>query len=69
MNEPRDYHPKWRKSGKRKQIPYDTTYMWSLKYDTNEITYKTETNTELENTLVVTKWEGEWRREGLWVWG
>ena len=33
--------------------------MWSLKYDTNEITYKTETNTELENTLVVTKWEGE----------
>ena len=55
MNEPRDYHPKWRKSGRRKQIPYDTTYMWNLKYDTNEIIYKTETNTDIENTLVVTK--------------
>ena len=43
--------------------------MWNLKYDTNEIIYKTETNTDIENTLVVTKWEGEWRREGLGVWG
>ena len=23
-------------------IPYDITFMWSLKYDTNELTYKTE---------------------------
>ena len=22
------------------QIPYDTTYMWNLKYDPNELTYK-----------------------------
>ena len=27
---------------KTKQIPYDITYMWNLKYDTNEITYKTD---------------------------
>ena len=43
--------------------------MWNLKYDRNEIIYKTETNTDIENTLVVTKWEWEWRREGLGVWG
>ena len=43
--------------------------MWNLKYDTNEIIYKTETNTDIENTLVVTEWEWEWRREGLGGWG
>ena len=26
----------------QRQIPYDITYMWNLKYDTNELTYKTE---------------------------
>ena len=25
------------------QISYDTTYMWNLKNDTNELLYKTET--------------------------
>ena len=27
-----------------RQIPYDTTYMWDLKYGTNEPVYKTETD-------------------------
>ena len=26
----------------QRQIPYDITYMWNLKYDTNELTDKTE---------------------------
>ena len=26
------------------QIPYDISYMWNLKYDTNEPIYKTETD-------------------------
>ena len=30
------------KKGKRKH-PYDITYMWNLKYDTNEPIYETET--------------------------
>ena len=30
-------------SQKERQIPYDITYMWSLKYDRNELVYKTET--------------------------
>ena len=36
MDEPRDYHTKWSKSERRRQIPYDIIYMWNLKYDTNE---------------------------------
>ena len=31
------------------------TYMWDLKYDTNELTYKTET--DMESKLMVTKGE------------
>ena len=27
---------------RERQIPYDITYMWNLKYDTNELIYKTE---------------------------
>ena len=29
-------HTKWSKSEQERQIPYDITYMWDLKYDTNE---------------------------------
>ena len=35
-----------------RQIPYDITYTWNLKYDTKELTYKTETDSE--NRLQVT---------------
>ena len=31
-----------------RQIPYDTTFMWSLKYDTNEHIYETESQTVWE---------------------
>ena len=30
----------------QKEIPYDITYMWNLKYDTNEFIYKTETDSQ-----------------------
>ena len=29
--------------------------MWDLKYDTNELTYKAETDSHTENKLMVTK--------------
>ena len=29
------------KSDRERKIPYDITYMWNLKYDTNELIYKT----------------------------
>ena len=32
------------KSERERQIPYDITHMWNLKYDSNEFIYKTETD-------------------------
>ena len=43
----RDYHTKWSKSEKERQIPYDITYMWNLKYNTNEGIYKTDIDNRL----------------------
>ena len=40
-----------------RQIVYDITYMQNLKYDTNELIYKTETDSQTENRLVVAKGE------------
>ena len=42
LDGPTDYDTKWSKSERERQIPYDITYMWNLKYDTNELIYKTE---------------------------
>ena len=45
--EPRDYHVKWSEPVNReRQIPYDITYMWHLKYDTNKVIYKAETESQ-----------------------
>ena len=37
MDGPRDSHTKWSKSERERQMPYDITYMWNLKYDTNKL--------------------------------
>ena len=41
MDAARDYHTKQSKS--ERQIPYDIIYMWNLKYGTNELICKIET--------------------------
>ena len=46
MDGPRDYHTKYSKSVREGQIPYDITYLWNLKYDTNEPTYEAETDSQ-----------------------
>ena len=46
MDGSRDYHTKWNKSDKERQIPCDITYMWNLKYDTKKLVYKTETDSQ-----------------------
>ena len=43
VEEPRDYHTKWRKSKKDK---YGITYTWNLKNNTNESIYKAETDSQ-----------------------
>ena len=41
MSGTRDYHIKASRSEKDKR---DIAYMWNLKYETNELVYKTETD-------------------------
>ena len=42
----REYHSKGSKSEGERQILYDIAYMWNLKKNTNESTYKTERDTQ-----------------------
>ena len=35
---------------RERQIPYDITYMWNLKYDKNELIYNTETDSQTQKT-------------------
>ena len=44
MDGPRDYHTKWSKAERKRQISYDITY--NLKYDANELIYKTDTDSQ-----------------------
>ena len=47
MDEPRDCHTEWNKSEREQQISCDITYMSNLKRnDTNELTYKTERDSQ-----------------------
>ena len=43
MDRHRHYHTK---SERESQIPYDITYMWNLKCDTNELIYETEADSQ-----------------------
>ena len=55
-------------SERERQISYDITYMWDLKYDTNELIYKTETDSRTESRHVVAKGEvGGGRKD--WAFG
>ena len=42
----RDYHTKWSTSERERQTPYDLTCMWNLKYDTNQLIYETEMDSQ-----------------------
>ena len=51
MDGPRDDHTKLSKSERERQISYDITYKWNLKYDTNEHIYETgQTHRHREQT-------------------
>ena len=62
MDGPRDDHTKWSKSDRERQISYDTTYTWNLKYDTNEPVYEIETESQ---TYLTDWWLPRGRRSGL----
>ena len=46
----RNDHTKQSKSERERQTPYGITYMWNLKYDTNEPMHKTETDSQTQTT-------------------
>ena len=46
MDGSRGYHTKSSKSERKRQIPYDITGMWNLKYGRNELIYKTEKDSQ-----------------------
>ena len=50
MDVPRDYLIKQSHKERERQIPYDVTYMWTLKYDTNELIYERETDSHTQRT-------------------
>ena len=70
MDGPRDYHTKWSKSDKERQMSYDITYMWNLKKLYKWIYLQNRNRvTDVENKLMVTKGEsggkdklGDWDR-------
>ena len=43
---PREYHSEWSKLDREGKISYDIPDMWDLKNDTNELTYKTERDSQ-----------------------
>ena len=47
MDGPRDCHTKRRRPERERQLPYDITYMWNLKYNTNEHNYGTERDSQM----------------------
>ena len=50
-------HTKGSKSERQRQMPYDISYTWNLKYDPNELIEETGL-THIENRLVVAKGRG-----------
>jgi len=50
MDETRDSHSKWNKSERERQISYDITYIWNLKYGTNEPFHRKENHGHGEQT-------------------
>ena len=47
MDGPRDYHTKWKKWKRKRQIYHDSTYMWSLNYDRSIHIYEKETDPQI----------------------
>ena len=51
------------------QTAYDITYMWNLKYGTNDPIIKQKQTHRCRERLVGAKREGRWGRDGLGICG
>ena len=65
----RNYHTKCGQSDSERQMSYDTTYMWTLiKKDTNELTCKTEADSQTLKNLWLPIGTGGGGGTGVWDW-
>ena len=56
MHGPRESHTESSKSNREGEISHDIPYMWNLKInDTDELTYKAERDSDLDNKLMVAR--------------
>ena len=68
MDGPGDYHTKWSKSDRERQIPYDVAYMWNLKTWYKWIYLQNRNRlTDIVNNRMITKGE-RGGRDKLGVW-
>ena len=71
MDGPGDYHTKWSKSDKERQVSYNITYLWNLKKKKKRYkeTYLQKRNRlkDTENKLMVTKEERVGKKDKLGV--
>ena len=61
-DETRDYHTKWSKSERERQMPYDSAHMQNLKYDTNEPIYETKIDSQTQRADLWLPGGGGWGR-------
>ena len=61
MDGVRDSHSKWSKPEVKRQIPYKVTYLWNLKYGTDDCIFKNEKTDhgQGEQTWVSQRGKGE----------
>ena len=66
----RDSQIKWSKSERERQISYDITYKWNLKYGTNDPIYKAEADQgQGDQSCGCPGGEGrKWDGRGVWGW-
>ena len=59
MDGPKDYHTKWSKPDRERQISYDNAKMWNLKKKIQMYILQNRNRpTDIESKLIVTKGEG-----------
>ena len=61
-------HTKRNKPERERQTLFDATYIWNLKYDTDEPVHETNRIRGIHTRLVVASRGGRWVRDGLGVW-
>ena len=64
MDRTRDSHTKWSKPERKRQVPYDSNFLWKLKYGTDDPIQKKKKETETDHGQEDQTW-GSWGKRGL----